>query len=291
MKTYFAFVDDAGAYRQERSQTFLSRNPYFIKACVMIPSEKWKFLATQRDALLQRHTGQCLAELKWNHIWKLRRRDILNRDISYRSTEQFLNKVSYQSAYDYAQEMLGQLPNLDAKIVCTVTPNCVFPSRVSEVNVEKMHIQDIMQRIEMEVASQDPTDGLALLFCDQMSGENHETNLRETYHELYCRGDFIATYRHIVDSICFLSSHQSCGIQLADFVAGAMNGFLRGYDLSERMFVLRIYAHLRQRRNGNAIGYGIVEVPKRPESRAHLEEKFKTGFSEHGIAEYEDIPF
>lgn len=291
MKTFFAFIDGAGNYQQYRNQKFTKRHPYFIKACVIFPAEKWQTLAAHQSHLLKKHTGQLLREIKWNHLWKLRRRDVNNKPLSYRPHEKFLKLVSFDAAQKYADELIRILPEIEAKVICTVTPNCVFTDRVSEKNIERMHLQDLMQRVEMEVAAQDPATGLALLFCDQMSGEENEVDLKEKYHELHCTGDLISCYSHIMDSVSFLSSHQSCGIQLADFVAGAFNGFLRGYDKSEKIFALRVYAHLPRRADGRELGYGIVDVPKRPDCRKHLEKKFKTNFAQYGIADDDDIPF
>jgi len=223
LRTFFCFIDDAGNYQQNRSQKFIKRNPYYIKACVIIPADKWKTLAIYQRSLTKKYTSQALKEIKWNHLWKLRRREILKKKISYRSNEEFLKSISFSSALKYADELIQILPEINAKIIFTVTPNCVFTYRVSEKNIERMHLQDLMQRIEMEVAKQDRSNGLAILFCDQMSGEEDEVDVKEKYHELYCTGDLIASYSHIMDCISFLSSHQSCSIQLADFVAGAFN--------------------------------------------------------------------
>jgi len=57
------------------------------------------------------------------------------------------------------------------------------------------------------------------------------------------------------------------------------------------MFALRIYAHLRRRVDGQELGYGIIEVPKSPICRRHLEEKFKTDFAKYNITDDEYIPF
>jgi len=291
LKIFFSFIDDTGNYQKNRSIKFTKRYPYYIKACVIIPADKWKTLAFYQRSLIEKYTGLVLKEIKWSHLWKLSRRDILKKKISYRSNEEFLKSISFSSSLKYADELIQVLPEINAKVIFTVTPNCVFTDRVNEKNIEIMHLQDLMQRIEMEVTEQDRSYGLAILFCDQMSGEEDEIDVKEKYHELYCTGDLIASYSHIMDCVLFLSSHQSCGIQLADFVAGAFNGFLRGYDESEKMFALRIYAHLRRRVDGQELGYRIIDVPKRPICRRHLEEKFKTDFAKYNIKDDEDIPF
>ncbi len=290
MKTIFAFIDDAGNYQAERSARFTKRNPYFIKSCVMIPSEKWKVLSNYRHSLIKKYTGQQMQEIKWNHIWKLNLRDNKKKDISYKNNELFLKNIPYKNALSYAEEMLTHLPDLEAKVLCTVTPSCVYTKKVSEIKMEQWHLQDIMQRIEMEVSYQDPITGLAVIFCDQMSDDN-ETDIKERYYNLFCQGDFIREYKHIMDSVCFLNSHQSAGIQLADFVAGAFNGFMRGFDKSEKIFALRIYSCVRRRMNGQLIGYGIIDVPKNQSCRKHLEDKFNADFISSGINYNDDIPF
>ena len=153
-----------------------------------------------------------------------------------------------------------------------------------------MHLQDLMQRVEMEVCERNPT-GLAVIFADQMSGDDNHRDLRKMYSELRAGADRFLQYDHIMDSICFMDSAHCCGIQLADFVAGAVNGFLRGYDAAEKLFALQIYAHVRKTISGTQLGYGMIEIPKRLRSRNHLEEKFKTDFGKAKIALDDDIPF
>jgi hypothetical protein len=36
---------------------------------------------------------------------------------------------------------------------------CVFRDSVAEKQLEKMHLQDLLQRIEMDVATKDPKEG------------------------------------------------------------------------------------------------------------------------------------
>ena len=98
--------------------------------------------------------------------------------------------------------------------------------------------------------------GLAVVFADQMSGDEACRDLQKLYANLRAGSDRFLNYDHIMDSICFMDSAHCCGIQLADFVAGAVNGFLRGFYAAEKLFSLRIYAHVRKTAAGGQLGYG-----------------------------------
>ena len=271
METFLAFIDDAGQYRQIKNSAFIRRYPYYIKVCFLVPASKWQELSGCRRGLCQKHEVGVLNELKWNHLWKLRKRDVLGENISYQRNEEFLRHMSFNVAQKYAEDFMSSIAEYNATIICTITPNCIFSQAVSELNMEKMHLQDIMQRIEMQMGA---GDKLALLFADQPKERNQEGALKTAYHELYQSGDFIEKYSHIMDTMSFVYSHHSCGIQMSDFIAGSINGFLRGYPFGEKMFALKIYSRIRKGRDNLPFGYGIIDVPKRPALRKHLEEKF-----------------
>jgi len=273
MNTYFAFIDETGSYRKERDDAFIQRFPYYLKACLLISASSWKALSNFRKQICQEYDIGVLNELKWNHLWKLRKRDDEGVNISYGPQEEFLKNIPFSVSEKYAKKFLSSLPDYDPMVICTITPNCVFFDKVDEIKLELMHFQDIMQRLEMEMSDR-KGDNLAILFADQMSERRQERDLKEYYYELFHGGDLIKEYAHLMDSLSFEHSHQCCGLQMADFIAGSISGFLRGYDFSQTMFALRVYAKIRKGRYDLPFGYGIIDVPKRSVSRGHLEEKF-----------------
>jgi hypothetical protein len=139
MSVFFAYIDDAGTYKEQRDDTFVERHPYGVRGH---SAEEWRRLSTFQTHLLSRFTGQSLHELKWNHIWKLRRRDIFCQQTSFHRTEEFLENVPFQNAETYAHEFLAALAKCNAKVICTITLMCVFRDGVAERQLEKMHLQD-----------------------------------------------------------------------------------------------------------------------------------------------------
>ena len=274
MNTHLAFIDESGSYVTERSTRFVIRYPYYLKACFVIAANNWKKLSDFRKELCQKYNIPILNELKWNHLWKLRKRDEKNVKISYKPKEEFLKNINFNTAQSYVKEYIASLPSYNPLIICTITPNCVFSDRVAALNLEKMHIQDIMQRIEMEMSKGDENN-LAILFADEPAYQQHELDLKTAYHEWFHEGDFIDKYIHIMDSLNFHHSHQCCGVQMADFIAGAVVGFLRGFSFSKEIFVLNLFENIRKNAEKNLLGYGIIDIPKRDISRRHLEDKFR----------------
>jgi hypothetical protein len=176
---------------------------------------------------------------------------------------------SYQQLFDFVENSLAALQKLSfARVILTVTANdrC---ARIEESNFYKMHLQEAMQRLEMESEASGHT---CVLFVDSISSDQ-DRHLRDAYHAIYQDGDFIKKYRHIVDSLNLVYSHHSIGIQLADFIAGCSCGFLRGYPESVKLFKAYVRPLLRVGWTGNIMGYGVREVPRSQLFRTELSAK------------------
>ncbi len=119
---------------------------------------------------------------------------------------------------------------------------------------------------------------MAVLFFDPVN-ENTDNFFRDAYFELYNSGDFINEYKHIKDSLNIENSHQSVGIQLADYISGTFSACLKGinsnnYDRGKQMFYKYVYPNLR-RNNGDFWGFGIREVPSNLNYRLELSREIK----------------
>ena len=44
METYFAFSDECGKYKKEKSESFLTSNPYYVRSALIIKAKDWKSL-------------------------------------------------------------------------------------------------------------------------------------------------------------------------------------------------------------------------------------------------------
>jgi len=135
-----------------------------------------------------------------------------------------------------------------------------------------MHLQDTMQRIEMEIQNDD--NNLAIFFLDPID-KKADSLIREYYRKIYLTGDFIREYKHIKDCLHFELSHHSIGIQLADYCAGVFNSALKGFSKSSDIFKTKLWQFVRKDSDKNFMGYGVIEVPTNRKVRQYLSEKIE----------------
>jgi hypothetical protein len=277
MMVHFAFGDENGAYQKNRSHRFTKRYPYFIRSTLLMRADDWRLLRDKIDALRSTLASSTpTAEIKWAHLWQLKRFENRRERIDPNGPLGFLERCSFRDALQYVEKSLSAVHDLEyARAIFTVTDNARC-QRIAESNLFKMHLQEAMQRVEMELGN---TTDICVLFVDAISPEQNR-HLRDAYYAIYRDGDFIKRYRHILDCLNFVYSHQSVGIQVADFIAGCFSGFLRGYPEGIRLFKTYVAPILRKGRNGQIVGYGVREVPKEDMFRSELREKLEPKVNE-----------
>lgn len=271
MATYFLFSDEAGQYRRNPTGTFCNRYPFYVRSAVLIDVDSWITLKDDFFALKQQSGLPINKEIKWSYLWSLTKhynnREAIPSDADYH----FLEGFSLDTLYGFVRDSCSLLEGCSyCKIVLTVTANRTENSWYNKT-IYKWHLQELMQRVEMEIESKD--DNLAIMFFDSTDLEV-EKLLREAYSSIYTSGDYIKNYSHIKDSISFEQSHHSFGIQIADYAAGIFNGFLHNFKFGTSLFTEHLYNLLRRDvKTGEIMGYGIREVPSDAGFRTLLEEK------------------
>lgn len=274
MAIYFVFSDEAGNYKKDRSKKFLKRHPFFIRVSLLLDSIDWinlnqRFYQVKKDYGIPKEK-----EVKWSYIWALkeaRKHGTLSKNKDY----YFLKDFTEDKLIEFVESCLGLLSNCTyCKLIYTVTLNDTnLTPKINPQELYKMHIQDTMQRIEMEI--QNNQSNLAILFLDPINNET-DNLIRESYKSIYLSGDFIKEYRHIKDSLSFELSHHSFGIQLADYCVGIFNNTLKGFPKSINIFKSILLQFVRKNSDGNFMGYGVVEIPKNDMVRKDISNKISS---------------
>jgi hypothetical protein len=277
MTIFFAFSDESGQYQRNRTEQYNVDNPYYLRSTLVIDAESWFFLDSRFRKLKEEHQIPHETEIKYADIWSLyrhqrdHRRGITRRLIPFqgypiRDLEQFVwESLSILDALPYAN------------IIITISKNENI-GRVSEINLYKMHLQDLMQRLQMDLQTdRDPfeNENLCLIFMDPISREINKL-LTDAYNDLFLNGDYIENYFVIKDCLHFELSHHSSGIQFADFIAGATLGYLRGRRFGSQLFNETIRHYISTcPRTGRTMGCGIINIPSNPEVRQFFAERFQ----------------
>lgn len=257
MTIYYVFSDESGQYKKGRTERDNRRTPYYIRINLLIKAENWKQLNSDFLALKRRWGLSRQEEIKWDYIWEIRKCQDAGKK-PHKEIESFVQRYRWQSLLNYFEELLGLLQNLPyVQIIITLTDNRIC-HRIGENHLIKFHLKNAMQRIQMELQSDD--EDLAVVFFDSIN-EKEDKLLCEAYSEIYNSGDFIRNYSCIQDCLHFEQSNQSVGIQLADCIAGITMNRLKGREESTRLFYEHAYPSLRRSNIGELMGYGVIEIP------------------------------
>jgi hypothetical protein len=270
MGTYFIFSDECGEYCEEKTLKKLKAHPYYIRSALIISSDEWKFINNKMKYLKRKLFGPIINnyEIKWSYLWNKRCYERRGEAIPENKPYYFLNGIKYNDLIKYVDKILGYLSDLEyCKIILTITPNLESSRNLYEIY--RWHIESIMQRIEMELELD--SKNLGVLFIDPLSTDKNKL-LRNIYYDLY-KDNFFIEHKCIKDSLNIEYSHHSVCIQIADYIAGSFDGFMKGFAKSTEIFASRIKPLLRRGKNQEILGYGIREVPSNKKVREKINKK------------------
>ena len=267
-ETYLVFTDEAGAYTKRPNEKFRHSHPFYIRSNVRFSADDYRLFQNEIEELNKKYGIPVEEEIKWSDLWEIHKG-------KYRS--EFLKSKSEDTLKGYYRRVFNRaVDKKSLEFIFTVT--CVYTQSCyqAEEEVLKFHLQEAMQRVNM--GSQ--PDGFATIIMDELNPDKIK-KLKAACHEIAVKGDFIK-YKNIYSGVLTECSSQSAGIQLADFAAGIMNGYLRGallsrgkYEFATDLFNEFILPHLRHHADGRIMGYGIREVPSDASIRTKLTSLFE----------------
>lgn len=268
LSNYFVFTDEAGAYQKNPSDAHIRSHPFYIRANVCMSIDDYR----QYQIEMQRVNGEYEIpfdeEIKWSDLWSKERKKPRNDRISQMSSDRL--KGYYRKVFELATAKKSTM------FLFTVTD---IVGRTCGWRIEplyKAHLQDAFERIQMDLNN---TDDFATFVMDELNIETIK-EIKSACHEFTIHGDFVK-YKNLYQGVLTENSLYSPGIQLADYTAGVMNGYLRGkivspgnYQFATNLFSDYIISRIRSHSNGTIVGYGVIDVPKKTPFREKLETVF-----------------
>lgn len=267
--SYFVFTDEAGAYQKNPSDAHIRSHPFYIRANVYMSIDDYR----QYQIEMQRVNGEYEIpfdeEIKWSDLWSKMKNKSRNDLIAQMSFDRL--KGYYRKIFELATAKKSTM------FLFTVTD---IVGRTCGWRIEplyKAHLQDAFERIQMDLNN---TDGFAIFVMDELNIETIK-EIKSACHEFTIRGDFVK-YKNLYQGVLTENSLYSPGIQLADYAAGVMNGYLRGKIVSPGNYKFAtdlcdefIFPCLRSYYNGSIVGYGVIDIPKNTAFRNQLETVFR----------------
>lgn len=264
MSNYFVFTDESGTYQHRPSAAHIRKNPFYIRSNVLMSIDDYQQYQIDLQRVLGEYGIPYWDEIKWSDLWTRAKHP---RNIVLANMSEKRLKGYYRRVFETA---------IGKESTCFMFTATDIVGRTCDLNndtIYKFHLQDSFQRIQMDMR---PQNGFATFVMDELN-EGTISQIKATCHEFTVHGDFV-DYKNLYQGVLIENSLYSPGIQLADYAAGVMNGYLRrqildpgNYQFATDMYDTFIKPRLRRHTNGRIVGYGIVDIPKHTQFRDQLE--------------------
>lgn len=264
MSHYFIFTDEAGSYQKNPSDAHIRSHPFYIRSNVRMSIDDYR----QYQIEMQRINGEYEIpfdhEIKWSDLWS---------KTKGRSRNELIERMPSDRMESYYRRIFETATAKESLMfIFTVTDIIGRTCGWGIKPLHKAHLQNAFQRVQMDL---DGTNSFATFVMDELNEQTIQ-EIKSACHEFTMNGDFVK-YKNLYQGVFTENSLYSPGIQLADYAAGVMNGYLRGkivqlgnYQFATGLFEEFIKPHLRTYRNGAIISYGIIDVPRATSFRDRL---------------------
>lgn len=263
MNSYFVFTDEAGTYKRRPSETHINKHPFYIRSNVLMSIDDYRQYQMEMQRINGEYEIPYWEEIKWSDLWT---REKHPRNIVIASMTEKRLKGYYRRVFETA------VAKDSIRFLFTVTDIVGRTCDLNEDTIYRFHLQDAFVRIQMDLRG----DDFATFVMDELNTEMIK-QIKAACHAFTVNGDFVQ-YKNLYQGVLTENSLFSPGIQLADYAAGVMNGYLRGktvspgnYQFATDMYNEFVKPNLRGKAYRKTVGYGVVDVPKQTPFRGQLE--------------------
>lgn len=268
MSNYFVFTDEAGAYQQYPSEKHKASHPFYIRSNVIMSIDDYRQYQMDMGRIYGKYEIPFGEEIKWADLWSKAKNNPRSPQIAAIPKDRL--KGYYRAVFETA------VSKESTQFMFTVTELYAGSCYLKNDTVYRFHLQDAFERIQMDLNN---SDKFATFIMDELNVDTIK-QIKAACHDFTVHGDFVK-YKNLYQGVLIENSLFSPGIQLADYVAGVLNGFLRGqtispgnYQYATDLYTEFIKPNLRQHSNGTITGYGVIDIPKRTTFRPQLERIF-----------------
>lgn len=230
-----------------------------MRSNFIIEIEKYFDIESKINEIKKKYGIEYNVEIKWAHLGSR----INNRsDVPHSLTADEIRSYITEVVQFICDNEYGQL-------YYTLTDNNSI-GKVDEVKLINMHLQNAFQRAQKEAETQ---KGYAVVIADDMNAQNK--HLKKAIYQLTTEGDRFTEYPNVFRGLLVDFSDISCGLQVADLLAGIFTATLKHesvlegekikFDFGYTLFKDSLYKIIRYSDyflpEYRVYTYGIKEIP------------------------------
>lgn len=243
---YIIFIDESGqpsGFNIEANELVKNTSKYFILSGFIIDANEILHIEEKLRDIKLKYGLNPYHEVKWNTRYKdigIGFKEIMN-----------MKKEIMQIVNNYKNSVIGIIMD---KEHCY--RNKQFIQNHNDLYAVALHL--LMERCCMQITDEKGRDTIipAMLFADSRKNNNNnrlDIELQNAYLRAKNMGTYFVKFPNFCDTLIFVDSDYSAGIQIADFCAGAI---YRKYEKEDSTFFDILKPSIRTHK-GKIIGAGI----------------------------------
>jgi hypothetical protein len=229
------------------------RDKYFVVGGLVIPDSVW---GKVRDALVGMKLRRNISgELKWRYF--------AEANVDDANPMRLLNQQQRNEIREELYQIICGTKSIKA-MACVACIEEAYrrPDLQTADDLYHYTYKPLSERFQYYLQDLSRTVGrteTGIIVADHR-GPQPDARFRKAHENLLRpAGKSTSDYKNLVESLFFLPSDTSVGIQLADMVAGAV---WRNFEKKDNFWYCRLEPALRRSATGVIEGYGIVKQPK-----------------------------
>lgn len=239
---HLCFIDESGTPPSRPN----SSQPYFTLGGVIIRDDDWKEIARVVRGYCTRHGLK--GELKWRYF-----------SPHNSSADNPLLGKSAEERKALSLEMAAMIANSPVTIIACVTDIAAtfkYASVSSQRELYHFAYKPLTERFQYFLQD-NKSIGIVI---DDHRGRDDDRLFRAHHDTLIAKpGNTVSGYNRLIEGLFLQDSCHSIGIQIADFVAGAIH---RAYSTKDGELAAIMKSRIRAKADGSILGHGIVHHPR-----------------------------
>ena len=230
------------------------RDKYFVIGGLIIPDGVWRRVHNALHGMKVRR--QLVGELKWRYFTASNNEDC--------NPMKGLEQIARNEIRTEMYRIICSIKSIRT-IACVACIKAAYqlPSVTSSDDLYHHTYKPVSERFQYHLQEVSKTVGrmeTGIIVADNR-GTKADNTFRNAHERLVASSsEFTSNYENLVESLFFLPSHLSVGIQLADIVAGAV---WRKFEKRDDFCFRQLEPSFRRSASGVIEGYGIIRFPKR----------------------------
>jgi hypothetical protein len=233
----FFFIDDQGDVSNDQK--------WLLLGGLLIRVNDYHNLSREIKKHNQIFLNSEVREIKWSDLTSAIYLKNKNQTIKKNKSFAYLENVAVKDIENFIEDFFRLLNKYNYQIILSISNKDYLIDGVAQ-NFVKFQIEDLLERVQYEIQN---SGSLAIFVHDSRSNNKDNADIKNIYKSLLLNSKFVKNFENIIDNLFIEDSHLNSGIQISDFIIGAISGTLRKRQFSENLYTKLLATKIKKKSN------------------------------------------